>query len=530
MVTWQHRAWITGLGAVLAAALAGGCADVTPDDGGPTQQTASALTFQDHVNICNQDVRVQAGLVTSTICVGADIFFRETFNGNGRTCGTCHPADNNFTIDIPFVTNLHTTSPNDPLFVFQTNPALANLETPDLLGAAGILENVDGFQDPTHRFVVRSVPHLFSLATSIARDVGDGTTNPPADRTGWGGDGAPGDGTLRSFLTGAVTQHYPKTLARVPGVDFRVPTSQELDAVNAFQLSLGRKNELDLTQVRIFDPDAEIGRQAFLDPQRGRCNVCHLNAGANFLDTAKNRNFDTGVRLAQSPFQTFGTVDGVRMADGGFGGANLAHPNIDGDNSGVNNAFGNRTFSPPPLIEAADTGPFFHNNASLNFIDNAVFFYLTTPFQLSQAAADLQARFGTPIQFNTTDAVDIARFLRVLNAAFNLDIAEQRLNAAQTLVNLFHNNKGVDVQKGLMQLAESEINDALNKDFGDVGLLPVAQDRLNLAKSEIDAGLQSTDPSQRQNHISNALSRVMNARDLLGSNINFQLGQGDLMF
>jgi hypothetical protein len=95
---------------------------------------------------------------------------------------------------------------------------------------------------------------------------------------------------------------------------------------------------------------------------------------------------------------------------------------------------------------------------------------------------------------------------------------------------MFHNNKGVDVQKGLMQLAENEINDALNKDFADEGLLPVAQDRLNLAKAEIDAGLQATDPSQRQNHISNALSRVMNARDLLGSNINFRLGQGDLMF
>jgi hypothetical protein len=482
------------------------------------------------VTACNQDVRVLAGLVSNTICVGADVFFRETFAGNGRTCGTCHPVDNNFTIDVPFASALHSTNPNDPLFVFEHNAALAQLETPDLLNAAGILENVDGFQDPTHRFVVRSVPHLFSLATSIARDTGDGTTNPPADRTGWGGDGAPGDGALRSFLTGAVTQHYTKTLARVAGTDFRLPTAQELDAVNAFQLGLGRLNELDLNQVRIFDPDAETGRQAFLDPQRGRCNVCHLNAGASFLDTAKNRNFDTGVRLAQSPFQTFGTVDGVTMIDGGFGGADLAHPNVDGDGAGVNNAFGNLTFSPPPLIEAADTGPFFHNNASLSFIDNAVFFYLTTPFQLSQAAADLQARFGTPIQFNSIDAVDIARFLRVLNAAFNLDIAKQRLNAAQTLVNLFHNNKGVDVQKRLMQLAENEINDALNKDFADVGLLPTAQDRLNLAKAEIDAGLLSTDPSQRQNHISNALSRVQNARDLLGSNIDFRLGQGNLMF
>lgn len=33
------------------------------------------------------------------IAKGRRIFFNETFAGNGRTCGSCHPADNNFTID-----------------------------------------------------------------------------------------------------------------------------------------------------------------------------------------------------------------------------------------------------------------------------------------------------------------------------------------------------------------------------------------------------------------------------------------------
>jgi CRP-like cAMP-binding protein len=31
---------------------------------------------------------------------GRDIFFDETFDGNGRTCGTCHREDNNFTIVV----------------------------------------------------------------------------------------------------------------------------------------------------------------------------------------------------------------------------------------------------------------------------------------------------------------------------------------------------------------------------------------------------------------------------------------------
>jgi hypothetical protein len=37
------------------------------------------------------------------IAQGEQIFFTETFEGNGRTCGTCHPAENNFTIDPAFI-------------------------------------------------------------------------------------------------------------------------------------------------------------------------------------------------------------------------------------------------------------------------------------------------------------------------------------------------------------------------------------------------------------------------------------------
>ena len=37
---------------------------------------------------------------------GRKLFFEETFEGNGRTCGTCHPANNNFTIDPAFVRTL----------------------------------------------------------------------------------------------------------------------------------------------------------------------------------------------------------------------------------------------------------------------------------------------------------------------------------------------------------------------------------------------------------------------------------------
>src|SRR6185369_9230944 len=78
------------------------------------------------------------------IAQGRRLFVKEQFNGNGRACGTCHVESNNFTIDPEFIATLPRT---DPLFVAETNPALAaNFEKPDLMRRFGlILENVDGF-------------------------------------------------------------------------------------------------------------------------------------------------------------------------------------------------------------------------------------------------------------------------------------------------------------------------------------------------------------------------------------------------
>ena len=42
-------------------------------------------------------------VLSSMAAVGADLFFNETFDGNGRTCGTCHPSANNFTLDPAFI-------------------------------------------------------------------------------------------------------------------------------------------------------------------------------------------------------------------------------------------------------------------------------------------------------------------------------------------------------------------------------------------------------------------------------------------
>ena len=135
---------------------------------------------------------------------------------------------------------------------------------------------------------MRGVPHTLALRTSTQNGA-----------TGWSGDGSPGD--LREFATGAVTQHFPKTLNRVPGVDFRLPTAEELDAMLAFQLSLGRQQDIDLATLPPFaDATVEEGAPVQSAPARDgstrACTACHTNGGTN------DRQFDTGVaKLPNAP-------------------------------------------------------------------------------------------------------------------------------------------------------------------------------------------------------------------------------------
>jgi hypothetical protein len=103
---------------------------------------------------------------TDLIARGEAIFFNETFRGNGRTCGTCHREESNFAIDPAFIATLPA---DDPLFVAEFNPALKkNFENPRLMREFGlILENMDGFEDLEKKFVMRGVPHVLGLRTSV---------------------------------------------------------------------------------------------------------------------------------------------------------------------------------------------------------------------------------------------------------------------------------------------------------------------------------------------------------------------------
>ena len=481
-------------------------------------------------------VLIAHGLVTPAQGRGADLFFRGQFSGNGRTCGSCHPVGNNQEIGAEFIGTLPA---NDPLFVAEFPPGqggVPGLERPALMRGFGlILENTDGFSNPTVLFTMRGVPHSLSLVTSIAAP-NDG--RPQVQRTGWSGDGAPGSGALRLFPVGAVTQHFTKSLNRIANTDFVLPTSSQLDDMEQFMLAVGRLNELNVPGVSLTNSVAEAGRTLFLDNAVAKCNLCHLNAGANSA-FGGNPNFNTGVERLVNPARA--------VEDFPFDGGHGATQPFDSDGDGDPDSFGDGTFNTTPLIEAADTEPFFHNNV-IQTIEDAVAFYSGPEFNGSPAGALVGGIDLTPQQSN-----DIAAFLRVVNAGFNIDIAVQRTGAGKTLENSsgggttssctpeptpepslttctsFPEPDGKrETIDALLALANIEAADAVEV-LHARGLNPTAVARLLEGIDLNQQAINTNASNQRKLLMQKALDKFAAAKANLGTGLNLVMGKGNLL-
>ncbi|MCK5829424.1 MAG: hypothetical protein KAH20_03900 [Methylococcales bacterium] len=424
----------------------------------------------------------------SLVNEGRNIFFKTTFEGNGRTCGTCHPEKNNYTLDPKFIAKL---PKNDPLFVAERpepNPLAKGFENPKLMRRAGlIMENTNGFGNLETNYTMRAVSHVLGVKTSVSPPSlagNDGTVGgkfAPEHRTGWSGDGSPvgivGNlhvrGTIRDFTVGAIRQHMPKTLARTPGVDFRLPTEHELNALEAYMLSLGRQKEFDdFTQITMSDERADRGRLNYMGENVDgdvNCNACHFNGGANtnpdfnfpILMTPpshefSNRSFSPRVEelIDQLP-------DLIDFAN---------NPKDDGFGSGTN------LFNVQTVIEAADTGPFFHAH-QIDTVEAMVAFYS------SKRTLKNGEVLPPIIGLNGAQVANIGAFLRVLNADENSRSAIQLIDQASD----FSRRKEIRTN---LSIARSEITDAIqvlegaNLHFDDaLPLLRLARHQIRHAKS-----------------------------------------------
>ncbi|MDD5035890.1 MAG: hypothetical protein PHE55_14165 [Methylococcaceae bacterium] len=449
------------------------------------------------------------------IAKGRKIFIKEDFDGNGRTCASCHRPDNNHTIDPKYIAKL---PKDDPLFVAEYNPDLRELEKPQLLRQFGlILANVDGFDKPG---VMRGVPHTLALATSIKTEIskehgGKGEFAQDeafANALGWSGDGSPGTGSLREFAIGAIRQHMPKTLARREGLDFRLPTDEELTALEAYQLSLGRDKDIDLSKLNFKSPWVERGKALFdtkenplvggqvVMGETANCNGCHQNAGANSSTTGANPTRDTGVENMRD--QAARWVDQTLPVDGGFGQKERHNCGPKADQT----CYGENRFNTPPLVEAADTSPYFHNN-SVNSIEEAVASYNGDSFNNSPGSLTSSAH-DRKVKLESSQIVAVALFLRSLNVLENIR-SSNKLDDQAGRLNLQNGRE-------MLKLAMVDTADAIRvMKEGALIPFPQALTKLESAWDCEQKALKSAFPMFRNPWLKKAQALKGEARDLM---------------
>ena len=413
--------------------------------------------------------------VASRVAQGQTLFMQETFDGNGRTCGGCHPTgdsgrltpaeiqrrfgDIGQTFDSLFLSetsasgfdfglNLLTVasrpahssgtdflnasggdlrgivtsangararvltrksatvylvyagmSPqltgtitdefgNQGVVVGISRGNLEGLELPRLMrtsrsaafpqGRALILENIDGFDRPA---VFRKSPHILNLS-----------------RTGpFGFNGAQAD--LQVFTLDAVRQHFPRTLARAtdgPDPDFRMPTADELSAMDAFQRAQefptgNDPNKFNLDRF-VTTPAQQRGRNVFFGV--GRCSFCH---GGTVLATTTVSILGKGVGVNAS-FNTGVASQGINAA---------GVDNLPCEPAGACNT---REFSVPSLMNINNLGPFFHDNSAATLRD-AILFYSSAQFAQSPAGRNIGI-----IVLSTPSMDDLIAFLEGISA------------------------------------------------------------------------------------------------------------------
>ena len=229
-------------------------------------------------------------------------------------------------------------------FTMLHGPSANTISFPD--GRALILENIDGLDQLE---VFRASPNLFNIAESAPY----GFSSEIPD--------------LGDFSQGAIVQHAPRSLLRRAGIDFRLPTAAELDALEAFQFNIRipADGNYDLDRFAITDDQLE-GRGVFFGV--AQCSKCHsgpvlATSDGTIAGVAEgvNAKFDTGTD--EIPVNG---LDGMPPED----------PDINGIST--------RTYSTAPLFGSNFTGPYFHNHTRLD-LRRAISFYSGTEFTDSPA-------------------------------------------------------------------------------------------------------------------------------------------------
>ncbi len=263
------------------------------------------------------------------IDLGQTLFFEETFGGNGRTCGTCHP--------LPKLM----VGPDDMAALPPTDVIFAGaLDVPDpALVAQGLFQYpLGGTLTSPDLVVVRAVPSIANTRTT-----GPFTADGRA-------------ATLQDQAMEAVLLHALDGAVDLPGE--RLPTQEELNAIAAFQESVREPVKSFGKKLEGIAKDGHV-----LFNNRARCSTCHFDN--LFTD---NGFHDTGVAA----------VNGLPFDPGRCRIDPLAN---DCAVSGV-------SFSTIALRGVRNTAPFFHDNSRAT-LREVLEFYDSNAFSSSPAAQRL---------------------------------------------------------------------------------------------------------------------------------------------
>jgi hypothetical protein len=239
-------------------------------------------------------------------------------------------------------------------------------------GRSLILENIDGF----------TVPHSSNHVFRKSPVLDNAKLTSPFGLSGLVGGAA----TLGDFATGAVKQHFPRTINRVNAVDFRLPTPAETAALDAFQQTRSVPADENFDLNKFATTAAQIaGRTVFFGS--AKCSKCHsgtvlATTDGSISGKSGNANFNTGVDAL--PINT--GIDLLPME-----------------------AFGTREFNTPALFNVKNHSPFFHNGAVAT-VHQAVEFYSSSAFINSPASTLI----GGLTFANPSDIDNIAAFLEGL--------------------------------------------------------------------------------------------------------------------
>lgn len=352
------------------------------------------------------------GAPAPAVVQGETLFFRESFLGNGRACVACHNPTAGFGLNPQTVIDLFNQDPNDPLFIAENDPNLADLEDPCLMrqsGRALILENVHGF--PANP-AFRASPHLMNVADTAPY--------------GWSPQFG-GASNLVDFCQGAVKQHFPKFLPRNFDVNAgplsqRTATIEELTMMEAFQ------NTIRTTGVTPSRPQTVDNLTTAAIACGG--NAAMINSGrALFEGSAQCITCHNGNVLHAVFDQQTGVVDDPANDDDGCAGGPFdpvqALPSEDTLCANDPNCFPPMAFNVMALVDIARVKErFFHGNEASDLRD-AVDFYNSPAFRCSPAGQalgcanepgcpDAHSGTGCLVDMTSQEVDDITAFLEAL--------------------------------------------------------------------------------------------------------------------